>query len=61
METANQNRLYALTILGYRKVGMDEQEYHEYVSVRHAPCLKELLNKNGIVDYTIVRTLLFSL
>jgi hypothetical protein len=55
MATGIPSKIYALTIFGYRKEGMDEKEYHDYVSQRHAPCLRELLAKNGIVDYTIVR------
>jgi hypothetical protein len=55
MSAEAAGKLYALTILGYRKEGMSEKDYHDYVSERHAPCLRELLSKNGIVDYTIVR------
>jgi EthD domain len=54
MSSASPQKVYALTICGYRKPGMSEEDYHEYVSQRHAPCLKELLFKNGILDYTVV-------
>lgn len=48
------NKVFALTICGYRKLGMDEDEYHRYLSDNHAPLLKDLLIKNKIVDYTMV-------
>jgi hypothetical protein len=47
-------KVYAITIFGYKKEGMDEEEYHEYVSKTHAGHLKELLAQNDIVSYTMV-------
>lgn len=47
-------KLFSVTILGYKKPGMDEDEYHRYVSVVHAGHLKELLVKQRIVSYTMV-------
>lgn len=46
--------VYAITIFGYKKEGMDEQEYHDYVSKNHAGHLKALLAQNDIVSYTMV-------
>ncbi|CAM1511660.1 Fc.00g091730.m01.CDS01 [Cosmosporella sp. VM-42] len=43
--------LFAVTIFGYRKPGMDEDFYHDYVSETHANHLKDLLVKNKIVSY----------
>ena len=57
---SDQQHVFALTICAYRKPGMDEDEYHKYVSEKHAPCLKGLLVKNKIIDYTMVRLLLSS-
>ena len=54
MAADKPSKIYALSIFGYRKEGMSEQDYHYYVAERHAPCLKTLLVKNDIVDYTIV-------
>ncbi len=51
-------RLFALTICAYRKPGMDEEAYHQYVSEKHAPALTNLMVQNKIVDYTMVRVLL---
>lgn len=50
--------LFALTICAYRKSGMDEEAYHEYLSKKHAPLLKDLMARNKIVEYTMVRILL---
>jgi hypothetical protein len=54
---SDRQRFFALTICGYRKPGMGEEEYHEYVSEKHAQCLKDLMVKNKIVRYTMVRLL----
>lgn len=48
------HKLYSITIFGYKKEGMDEAEYHEYVSKNHAGHLKALLAKEDIVSYTMV-------
>jgi hypothetical protein len=50
-------RLFAVTIFGYRKPGMDEDEYHQYISQTHAGHLKGLLAENKIVSYTMVGSL----
>lgn len=47
-------RLYALTIYGYRKPGMPEDEYHRYLSEHHAVLVRNHLVKMGIVRYTLV-------
>lgn len=52
--TSQPQQLYAITIFGYKKEGMDEKEYHNYVSKNHAGHLKALLAKNDIVSYTMV-------
>lgn len=51
------HRFYAVTICGKRKPGMSEEEYHRYISEKHALHLKDLLVKNKIVDYTMVSCL----
>ena len=53
-------RLFALTICAYRKPGMDEEAYHQYMSEKHAPILTDLLVQNNILDYTMVRICLRS-
>lgn len=49
-----QERLFALTICAYRKPGMDEDAYHQYLTNNHAPLLKGLMLRNKIVEYTMV-------
>lgn len=47
-------QLFSVTIFGYKKPEMDEDEYHKYVSETHAGHLKDLLVKQKIVSYTMV-------
>ena len=47
--------LFSVTVCAKRKPGMDEDAYHKYISETHAGHLKDLLVKNKIVDYTMVR------
>ncbi|UPK96092.1 hypothetical protein LCI18_007027 [Fusarium solani-melongenae] len=46
--SSKAHQLFSVTIFGYRKPGMDEDAYHEYVSETHAGHLNELLIKNKI-------------
>ena len=48
-------RLFAVTICAYRKTEMEEDEYHNYLSKKHAPKLIQLMVQNRIVEYTMVR------
>ena len=48
-------RLFALTICAYRRPGMEEEAYHQYLSKKHAPLLTDLMVQKKIVDYTMVR------
>ncbi|PGH23593.1 hypothetical protein AJ80_02373 [Polytolypa hystricis UAMH7299] len=50
---ATKEQLFSITIFGYRKPGMDEDEYHKYVSENHAGCLKGLLAEKKILSYTM--------
>ena len=51
-------RVFALTICAYRKPGMDEEEYHRYMSERHAASVTDLMVQKKIIAYTMVRSLL---
>ncbi|KAK3331715.1 EthD domain-containing protein [Cercophora scortea] len=51
--TTPSPRLFSLTIFGYRKEGMSEKDYHDYVSETHSGHLTALLAKNEIVSYTM--------
>ncbi|PGG97985.1 hypothetical protein AJ80_09607 [Polytolypa hystricis UAMH7299] len=53
MATHQTQKLYAITIFGYKKEGMSEADYHDYISKTHAGHLKALLAKNDIVSYTM--------
>lgn len=53
---ADSQNLFAVTIFGYKKPGLDEDFYHQYVNETHAGHLKELLAKNKIVSYHMVCT-----
>ncbi|KAF2230554.1 hypothetical protein EV356DRAFT_329668 [Viridothelium virens] len=46
-------KLYAITIFSCRKEGMEEKDYHDYISKTHAGYLKALLANNDIVSYTM--------
>lgn len=52
--TMSSQRVYALTICAYRKEGMDEDEYHRYLSEHHAGLVKTHLAEAGIISYTMV-------
>ena len=54
METPEPQKLYAITVFGYKKSDMTEKDYHDYISKTHAGHLKALLAKNDIVSYTMV-------
>ncbi|KAJ5293817.1 hypothetical protein N7508_008638 [Penicillium antarcticum] len=45
--------MFAFTVFGYRKDGMSEEDYHNYISTVHSAHLKALLAKNDIVSYTM--------
>ncbi|KAK1147825.1 hypothetical protein N8T08_000338 [Aspergillus melleus] len=45
--------LYACIIFAYRKKGMSEEAYHEYLSTHHATVVKNHIAKFGIVNYTL--------
>ena len=48
------SKLLVLTICAYRKPSMDEAEFHRYLTEVHAPWLKDLLSRHGVVRYTMV-------
>ncbi|KAF2655736.1 hypothetical protein K491DRAFT_657861 [Lophiostoma macrostomum CBS 122681] len=51
--TTQSQKLFAITIFGYKREDMSKAEYHEYISKTHAGHLKALLAKNDIVSYTM--------
>lgn len=46
-------RLFQWTVCAYRKPGMSEEDYHKYMSEKHAPLVRGLLAKYGIIKFTM--------
>jgi len=55
---APEDRLLCLTVLGYRKAGMDEEAYRKHMTEVSAPLTKDLLVKYGILRWTQVKHLI---
>ncbi|KAF1970610.1 hypothetical protein BU23DRAFT_556570 [Bimuria novae-zelandiae CBS 107.79] len=51
---AKPRRLFQWTVCAYRKPGMSEDDYHTYMSEKHAPLVKGILAKYGIIRFTMV-------
>lgn len=47
-------RLLCWTVCAYRKPGMDEGDYHRYMSEVHAPLVKNLMVKYGMIRWSMV-------
>lgn len=50
-----------LTITAYRKEGLTEEEYRSYLTTKHAPLVRPLMEQYGLLKYTIVRFLLLEI
>lgn len=48
-------KLFCWTVCAYRKPGMSEEDYHKYMSEVHAPLVRDLMVKYGIVSWEMVR------
>ncbi|PQE13807.1 conidial pigment polyketide synthase Alb1 protein [Rutstroemia sp. NJR-2017a BBW] len=48
--------MLCLTMCAYRKEGMSEEEYRDYMINRHAPLVKGLMVKHGIDKYSMSHT-----
>jgi hypothetical protein len=51
---SNDGRLLCLTICGYRRKGMGEEEYRRHMVEVSAPMTRELMVRHGIVRWTQV-------
>lgn len=47
-------RLYCLTVSGYRRPTLDEEEYEEYITKKHSQLFKDLMTKYGLIRWTQV-------
>lgn len=54
------DEFYCLSILGYRRPGLSQEEYMDYMINRHAPLVVDLLTKHRILQYNVVRPILLS-
>ena len=54
---AEPQRLLCWTVCAYRKPGMDEGDYHRYMSEIHAPLVRDLMVKYGMIRWSMVRVL----
>lgn len=46
--------MLCLTMCAYRREGMDEEEYRNYMTKVHAPLVQGLMVKHGIDKYSMV-------
>ena len=50
----SKRKAYCLTICGYRKPGMSEEAFEDYIINTHARISKDCLSKNGFLRWTLV-------
>ena len=54
MAGPESRKVLCLTIFGYRKPGMSQPDYENYMTTKHAPLVRDLMAQYGILSYTQV-------
>jgi EthD domain len=54
MEYGTKPKMLCLTIYSYKKEGLSDEEYRSYMLDTHAPLASTLMEKYGIVGFTMV-------
>jgi len=56
MESEGKGKMLCLTIYSYKKAELSDEEYRSYMLKTHAPLASTLMEKYGIVGFTMVWT-----
>lgn len=58
---SSDGKMLCLNILGYKKEAISTEEYRDYMVNMHAPLVKNLMEKYGVVQWSMVRLALYPL
>ena len=50
----SHGKMLCLTIYSYKRAGLNDEEYREYMLKAHAPLASRLMEKYGITGFTMV-------